>query len=1448
MPPQELTLESLQMVLPAQVMTERFEAVPVRFVEPRLLRRLVRSLMRGGPIWGDVPHRHGLVVDRMLLAAETSPREVGYPELQWVDVPSVPRKMILLVAPGNEQIRRQSPRQILTHCWRLLFHARLHLILEERSEDSDATGNEWVFRWLTKLGPTTMEEAAVVLEEDGFLLFPRRKESVLYELIVRGAELLYFDPDLLPVCFPSLNVADDLRRMIAEVFGDRREMERLLQESKPDIPSVLPEPLPRSPVIPDEAIPGEGYWDFLERQFRTLSDRKGYLSQRHLQRAKARHGRLVRCAKASLEERNPFRAVMLYAKAERLPVPREMRQEARSAIAKEIERLTRRLHMVVRRSETTETAESRKEREGTDTEFDQAERLLRESLRLSVGKAVTGFWTAEARILHHLWRIGLDAETPLRQTGVLRWICSAGRRPLWRKQPLRRIVSVTKHIGSVERLLPRIRIDPTGRRCLEDWVRRSTMVLEERTRNRFRPLLTDALSCGGIVANGLCEKVASEKIVEELLDEIVEHGTLSFAGLRDAISRSVLKLPDLRLRELYQGDALLRTDRRLSESLDGVYRPGEFYLRWMQKIVSVAFGNRIGRGVMRYVGLPFGGAAILLSFSDYVAGHILHYYSDPVVTTEVDSKDAAASETGRTEATEEKTIGTGLVGSEDSKEWTANQMASQTANQTANQAASQTPNQTGALAVISESNSEGFVATVGVPEPLERSTSTTTSGHSSDPAIFFTWQMVLLLGMFLVFVVNSKQFRRSLKRLCVQTGEWIRRGRAALTGALRGPLTAGNTPPRPQPFRSVFRQAMLPLMVTGALWPIWAPGQTGEKRLLYGAVVFLITVIALNSRAWRMAEEFLFDRGGRIWRAYGLRFILLFGSWIADLFRTGMAAIERFLYVVDEQLRVHRSQSRMGVVVRVIVVTLWSGVSYFIRFAVSLFIEPQINPLKHFPVVTVSHKFLLPTIPFVGSLLTPMIGSHAEALMVATVIITSIPGMFGFLVWELKEGWRLYAANRSPDLQPVLVGGHGETIAGLLRRGFHSGTIPRGFRRLRKAERTLRQTGNRTPLRRQLQAFEHVEQMLRSFFQRELAALICHEAMVRHESLMRSGIDRMDVAETLRCIEPSQTRGCTGASKRRTAPEDASGELAEWIRIGKIVLRPTLVTVELLRKVSPERAGNEDRNESEDSSNVRVDGEYGKDGVNSEYRPLCTLWLEVRQRFLLADLVGVASGGAEPRSDFCGTSVGLAELSVALYGVYRKAGVDLVGEQIRKSLESRETWCLEEKRLVVRRALDESELGMVGEKGASTENTSLDAVDSVAKISIVKESDVADSVATCSAAKNSVVTGTATRRSDVVVAGWKNLDARETNGISQRHQNLRVYRLDSPTEAILPGEYASPDIPVRGPALRRSELIFTETPLPWSLWIRCWGDPDEAQARRQLAAIFDFDPCECRDD
>jgi hypothetical protein len=118
---------------------------------------------------------------------------------------------------------------------------------------------------------------------------------------------------------------------------------------------------------------------------------------------------------------------------------------------------------------------------------------------------------------------------------------------------------------------------------------------------------------------------------------------------------------------------------------------------------------------------------------------------------------------------------------------------------------------------------------------------------------------------------------------------------------------------------------------------------------------------------------------------------------------------------------------------------------------------------------------------------------------IAGTTVFLLPSVFGFLVWELKENWKLYRASRAKELSPSRVGHHGETMAALMVPGFHSGTLPKLYARLRRAAQREQET---TPkhvrlerrsegsLGRFREGLQEVERAVRRFVERELCALI----------------------------------------------------------------------------------------------------------------------------------------------------------------------------------------------------------------------------------------------------------------------------------------------------------------------------------------------------------------------
>ena len=141
------------------------------------------------------------------------------------------------------------------------------------------------------------------------------------------------------------------------------------------------------------------------------------------------------------------------------------------------------------------------------------------------------------------------------------------------------------------------------------------------------------------------------------------------------------------------------------------------------------------------------------------------------------------------------------------------------------------------------------------------------------------------------------------------------------------------------------------------------------------------------------------------------------------------------------------------------------------------------NPIKHFPVVTVSHKVLFTTIPYIRDAL-----HVSEATVVG--IIWCIPGIFGFLAWEFKENWRLYRASRPKTLQPLAIGHHGETVRGLLRPGFHSGTIPKLYRKMRTAIRKGERSGTSADRHRFEHDQHHLAIAVTNLIERQILSLL----------------------------------------------------------------------------------------------------------------------------------------------------------------------------------------------------------------------------------------------------------------------------------------------------------------------------------------------------------------------
>ena len=624
-----------------------------------------------------------------------------------------------------------------------------------------------------------------------------------------------------------------------------------------------------------------------------------------------------------------------------------------------------------------------------------------------VARAAQGRRSAERGLLHELQKACEDSERDVYALDTPGWLLTFGRRPLRRAVPAQQMMLVCKHLRSAWSHLNRCRLEPARRERIENLLRAAVSRAEGRLRDRFRPFVSEALDRAGLRPHHRVEQVARQKVIEEFTDGIVQRGFARMGDLRDAISRNQLKMEDLAgVSALLWGDQLLRIDRHLSGPLDGVYHPGEAYLRLFQRMSSLLFATPLGRVFTYYCLIPFGGAFVLQEILDRTIGRL-----------------------------------------------------------------------SGRLA--------------RALDPFE---------HPVD---------LLLPALFLMAVVNVPGFRRGLawsikamvkvlRRVFVDWPGWLlcRRFIQAIAAS--------------RVWRAFWRYGLKPLAVTWMAWRMLPRGIAPAVGAPILVGIYIAAAAVLNWRGFRAVAHALAHYTVVVWGR-------LIGDVLAGLFRAIVRAfglllerLERMLYAVDEWLRLRGGQGRGALVVKAILGCVWGLVAYCVRFFVNLLAEPQINPIKHFPVVTVSHKLILPAVPFMARGLRSLGLGEVQATTYATTTAFLIPGVFGFLAWELKENWKLYSANRSPILRPVRMGSRGETFSQLLRPGFHSGTVPKIFARMRRA--AMQEDGREeTTLRKHEESLGQVQEAVRHFLRRELAGLLNQHPAWRATPV---GVGPVDLAAT----------------------------------------------------------------------------------------------------------------------------------------------------------------------------------------------------------------------------------------------------------------------------------------------------------------------------------------------
>lgn len=949
--PAAMSAESLRATL-ASVARDAF------LVDGWVMRRVIRLDRRLTGLGFNVPHRKTYTIESGRLLAY-----VDRPELNLAATVELPRVVILLAKPTEKDFSEcVTSDELLRRYWRLLFHARIHRDLDEFGREVPSLQGTAEERIL-EIGEIEFAEIRSVLEDED-LLFPHAPDWEVYvEFLAAYLERKYFCPDDVRLFFPSIQ---DWPRIDALANRDV-DHRRLFDTSRLGTAQSI------EPFRSDEPAADFSFSSAHRIQLLPSSGR-----------LRKWQGKALRAAAMG----NRVRAAIFWRRAA-FCVPPQREAALHEAAHQELAGLVDRLREIL--------------------DFD--DHALREwnlALRPVLDLAARGVWSNEARLLSDLQKAWLEHESGVFRVNFLGWIKSLGQESWRRPLPRLREVLLTKHIRAAKRRLDKTQLSTAARSRIAILLSLAVQELESMVRDRCRPLINKALDDAELLPQNVPETVARAKLVEELLDHIVEDGFLNTGKFRDALSQGDLKLPDVSgLRELYRGDKLLRADRDLARSLDGVYRPAAIYIRWTQRLSSLAFGTPFGRFLTLNLVLPFGGAYLTLAFFSHVYEWI-----------------ANGPELGHTPPT-----------------------------------------------IPLETNA---------PDTLHPPAESPPSSNT-----FLAW--VFGLGLYLYLMIHRPEIRSLCLAMLRGFGEQLRYLLVDL------PLKIFRIPiveqilhsPAYATFRSyVIKPGMLTLLI-GLMARLVYPVPTRHWLI----DVYLVSALFLNSPVGRYADEWLTDLVIRIWDELRVKVLAAILHWIMDVFHQLLSGLDRVLFTLEEWSRFRVRDHRLVKLFKFVTGSIWSLVSYFIVFAFTLLIEPQVNPIKHFPVVTVSHKLILPMYPILVKQLSPYMGlAWANTLVWGTIWM--VPGVFGFLVWELRENWRLYAANRSKYLSSQPVGLHGETMTRLLRPGFHSGSVRKLFARLRRATRRTSRGGDWLPLSREQSALKDLRQAIRRFVERELIQLL----------------------------------------------------------------------------------------------------------------------------------------------------------------------------------------------------------------------------------------------------------------------------------------------------------------------------------------------------------------------
>ena len=239
----------------------------------RILRRVLQAEFNVPYLLVHVPHERCYAFDRQAVF-----RAVEQDELELEPDRLLPSTVILLARPSPEELVSRGSNALLSRYWRLLFHAHVHLALQQRRREGQFA-LEAVRSRIEQIGQTEFEEIRSVLQQENCLLSPQDDLSVYIEFAAAYLELRYFRTNLLGTYFPGRP-------------GDFHSIDQLLARdvdadtlfTKTRLPGA-PDPVILTDTSSDESQ--DYYWRLMRNAER--ASREGDTVRAAIIRAKAAH-------------------------------------------------------------------------------------------------------------------------------------------------------------------------------------------------------------------------------------------------------------------------------------------------------------------------------------------------------------------------------------------------------------------------------------------------------------------------------------------------------------------------------------------------------------------------------------------------------------------------------------------------------------------------------------------------------------------------------------------------------------------------------------------------------------------------------------------------------------------------------------------------------------------------------------------------------------------------------------------------------------------------------------------------------------------------------------------------------------------------------------------------------------------------------------------------------